>query len=101
MCLATLLHYDECWLDDAFVNTRKELEDEQMKRFKGEQDQINHMKDYIAKFGQGNSKMAKQAQSKEKTLSKMVRGGLTEKVCDYILTQHMCRCYRHITCVYC
>eukprot|EP01035_Chromulina_nebulosa_P030163 gene30163-40060_t len=38
------------------------------------------MKDYVAKFGQGNAKMARQAQSKEKTLEKMLRGGLTEKV---------------------
>lgn len=38
------------------------------------------MKEYVARFGQGNSKMAKQAQSKEKVLEKMQRGGLTEKV---------------------
>ena len=31
------------------------------------------MKDYVAKFGQGNAKMARQAQSKEKTLEKMLR----------------------------
>lgn len=68
------------FVDDTFVNTRRELEEEQSKRFKAEQDQIQHMKDYVAKFGQGNAKMARQAQSKEKTLEKMVRGGLTEKV---------------------
>lgn len=34
--------------------------------------------DYIARFGRGSN--AKQAQSKEKVLSKMVAGGLTEKV---------------------
>lgn len=65
---------------DAFVNTRTELEEEQSKRYKAEQDQIQHMKEYVARFGQGNAKMAKQAQSKEKTLAKMVRGGLTDKV---------------------
>ena len=32
------------------------------------------------RFGQGNAKMARQAQSKEKVLEKMVRSGLTEKV---------------------
>lgn len=37
------------------------------------------MKQYIAKFGHGTSKNAKQAQSKEKVLAKMVRAGLTEK----------------------
>lgn len=38
------------------------------------------MQEYIARFGHGSAKLARQAQSKEKTLSKMVRGGLTEKV---------------------
>merc|ERR1711902_226427 len=46
----------------------------------GEQDQIAHMKNYIARFGHGSAKLARQAQSKEKTLAKMVAGGLTEKV---------------------
>ena len=45
-----------------------------------EQDQIAHMKEYIARFGHGSAKLAKQAQSKEKTLAKMQAGGLTEKV---------------------
>jgi ATP-binding cassette subfamily F protein 2 len=65
---------------DSFINTRSEKEEEQTKRFKLEQDQIQHMKDYVAKFGQGNSKMAKQAQSKEKILNKMLAGGVTDKV---------------------
>merc|ERR1711953_152948 len=43
-------------------------------------DQIAHMKNYIARFGHGSAKLARQAQSKEKTLAKMVAGGLTEKV---------------------
>ena len=45
-----------------------------------EQDQISNMKEYIARFGHGSAKLARQAQSKEKTLDKMVQGGLTEKV---------------------
>lgn len=36
--------------------------------------------EYIARFGHGSAKLARQAQSKEKTLAKMVRGGLTDKV---------------------
>ena len=36
--------------------------------------------DYIARFGHGSAKLAKQAQSKEKVLAKMVASGLTEKV---------------------
>ena len=42
--------------------------------------QIASMKDYVARFGHGSAKLARQAQSKEKVLAKMVRGGLTEKV---------------------
>lgn len=37
------------------------------------------MKEYIARFGHGTAKNAKQAQSKEKVLQKMIRAGLTEK----------------------
>ena len=65
---------------DSFVKVREEKEEEQEKRYKAEQDQIKHMKQYVAKFGQGNAKMAKQAQSKEKLLDKMLKGGLTDKV---------------------
>lgn len=65
---------------DVYVKTREELEENQMKRYNWEQDQIKHMKEYIARFGHGSAKLARQAQSKEKTLAKMVRDGLTEKV---------------------
>lgn len=65
---------------DAFVRTRLELLENQAKRYQWEQDQIAHMKNYIARFGHGSAKLARQAQSKEKTLAKMVAGGLTEKV---------------------
>ena len=50
-----------------------------MKQYKWEQEQIKSMKEYIAKFGHGTAKNARQAQSKEKVLEKMVRAGLTEK----------------------
>ncbi|CAL8401465.1 ATP-binding cassette sub-family F member 2 [Gadus morhua] len=65
---------------DQYMKTREELEENQMKRFNWEQDQITHMKNYIARFGHGSAKLARQAQSKEKTLQKMVASGLTEKV---------------------
>ena len=65
---------------DTFVRTRCELMENQMKQYKWEQDQIAHMKNYIARFGHGSAKLARQAQSKEKTLAKMVAGGLTDKV---------------------
>merc|ERR1739838_1023713 len=65
---------------DVFVRTREELLENQLKQYNWEQDQIAHMKNYIARFGHGSAKLARQAQSKEKTLAKMVAGGLTEKV---------------------
>ncbi|KAJ8425952.1 hypothetical protein Cgig2_016232 [Carnegiea gigantea] len=65
---------------DQYVQTRAEVEENQMKQYKWEQEQIAHMKEYIARFGHGSAKLARQAQSKEKTLAKMERGGLTEKV---------------------
>ncbi|CAG2118378.1 unnamed protein product, partial [Medioppia subpectinata] len=65
---------------DAFVKTREELLENQMKRYNWEQSQMAHMKDYIARFGHGSAKLARQAQSKEKTLAKMVAGGLADKV---------------------
>ncbi|XP_059174746.1 ATP-binding cassette sub-family F member 2-like [Physella acuta] len=65
---------------DSYIQTRYELEENQMKKYKWEQDQIAHMKNYIARFGHGSAKLARQAQSKEKTLKKMVDSGLTERV---------------------
>jgi len=65
---------------DQFITTRAEQEENQMKAYKREQEEISHMKDYIARFGHGSAKLARQAQSKEKTLAKMVEGGLTQKV---------------------
>ncbi|XP_020285331.1 ATP-binding cassette sub-family F member 2 isoform X1 [Pseudomyrmex gracilis] len=65
---------------EAFVKTRMELLENQAKQYNWEQDQIAHMKNYIARFGHGSAKLARQAQSKEKTLAKMMAQGLTEKV---------------------
>ena len=65
---------------DTFMRTKMELDENQMKQYNWEQDQIAHMKNYIARFGHGSAKLARQAQSKEKTLAKMVANGLTEKV---------------------
>lgn len=64
---------------DQFVKTKGEKEENQMKQYNWEQDQIKSMKEYIARFGHGTSKNAKQAQSKQKVLDKMMRGGLTAK----------------------
>lgn len=81
-----IMHFDQKKLKmyggnyDIFMRTRMELDENQMKQYQWEQDQISHMKNYIARFGHGSAKLARQAQSKEKTLAKMVAGGLTEKV---------------------
>ncbi|CAJ0579134.1 unnamed protein product, partial [Mesorhabditis spiculigera] len=64
---------------DQFVKTRLELLENQVKRYNWEQSQLQHMKDYVARFGHGSAKLARQAQSKEKTMAKMIAGGLTEK----------------------
>lgn len=73
-----LLYYSGNY--DQFVKTRAELEENQMKRYQAEQNSMADMKDYIARFGHGSAKLARQAQSKEKVLAKMVAGGLTEAV---------------------
>jgi len=65
---------------DQFIKTRGEQVEAQMKQYNWEQEQIAHMKEYIARFGHGSAKLARQAQSKEKTLAKMVADGLTAKV---------------------
>eukprot|EP00979_Chaetoceros_neogracilis_P010861 scaffold2612_cov267-Chaetoceros_neogracile.AAC.54 len=54
---------------DQFIKTKSEKEESQMKRFEWEQDQLKSMKEFVAKFGHGTSKNAKQAQSKEKVIS--------------------------------
>jgi ATP-binding cassette subfamily F protein 2 len=72
---------------DQYCQTRSELEENQMKQYRWEQEQISAMKEYIARFGHGSAKLARQAQSKEKTLAKMERSGLAEKVVrDKVLT---------------
>ncbi|XP_015592300.1 ATP-binding cassette sub-family F member 2 [Cephus cinctus] len=78
---------------EAFIKTRMELLENQAKQYNWEQDQIAHMKNYIARFGHGSAKLARQAQSKEKTLAKMVAQGLTEKVTsDKILNFYFPSC---------
>ncbi|KAB7503485.1 ATP-binding cassette sub-family F member 2 [Armadillidium nasatum] len=54
--------------------------EEELKNYKRILVIISHSQNYIARFGHGSAKLARQAQSKEKTLAKMVAGGLTEKV---------------------
>jgi ATP-binding cassette subfamily F protein 2 len=72
-----LLYYDGNY--DQFCKTKSEREENQWKQYKWEQEQMKSMKDFIARFGHGTSKNAKQAQSREKVLAKMVNAGLTNK----------------------
>lgn len=65
---------------DTFVKARAEDEENQAKQYKWEQNQVKEIKQFIAKYGHGTSKMVKQAQSREKVLKKMIDAGLTEPV---------------------
>eukprot|EP01121_Diplochlamys_sp_Union-15-3_P008854 TRINITY_DN2378_c0_g2_i2.p1 TRINITY_DN2378_c0_g2~~TRINITY_DN2378_c0_g2_i2.p1 ORF type:complete len:580 (+),score=113.82 TRINITY_DN2378_c0_g2_i2:97-1836(+) len=65
---------------DTYVKSRREKEEHQTKRYQSEQAQIADIKNYIARFGHGSAKLAKQAKSRQKLLDKMVSGGLTEQV---------------------
>ena len=78
---------------DTYVTARRDREIEQNKKYEFEQEQIKHMKEYIARFGHGSSKLARQAQSKEKVLEKMYREGLTPAVStDHTLTIRFDEC---------
>lgn len=65
---------------DTYIQTRREKEENQMRQFEKEQEQVADIKSFVARFGHGTKKMAQQAQSREKLLKKMEESGLTEKV---------------------
>jgi len=65
---------------DTFIRARNESKIHQEKKYNKEQNELSKIKDYINKFGHGTAKLARQAQSREKTLNKMIQHGLTEKV---------------------
>lgn len=64
---------------DVYVQTRKENEIQQMKIYEKEQDDIKHLKHFIASCGTF-SNLVRQAKSKQKILDKMEEAGLTPKV---------------------
>jgi len=64
---------------DQFLVTKAEMEVNQMKQFKKEQDDIKHLKKFIASCGT-YANLVRQAKSKQKILDKMEEAGLTEKV---------------------
>ena len=51
-----------------------------MKLYKKEQADLAAMKEYVARFGHGSRKLAKQGKSKEKLMNKRIAEGMTEKV---------------------
>jgi len=63
---------------DRFVQTKEENRVNTMKRFKKEQDDIKHLKQFISSCGT-YSNMVKQAQSKQKIIDKMVEAGLARE----------------------
>jgi len=60
---------------DTYVKTRAELEVNQMKHYKKQQEEIKHHKDFIASCGT-YSNLVKQAKSRQKVLDKMEAEGL-------------------------
>uniref|UniRef100_A0A7S3K1Y0 ATP-dependent transporter ycf16 n=1 Tax=Aureoumbra lagunensis TaxID=44058 RepID=A0A7S3K1Y0_9STRA len=64
---------------DTFVQARREAMTEQLKRYEAEQRDLSAMKEYVARFGHGTAKLARQGKSKEKLLNKKLASGLTEK----------------------
>lgn len=66
---------------DTFEQTLDEQEENQMKRYNKEQVDMAKMKEYVARFGHGSRKLAKQGKSKEKLLNKRLAEGMTEAVC--------------------
>eukprot|EP00882_Tetradesmus_deserticola_P006325 GHRQ01006654.1.p1 GENE.GHRQ01006654.1~~GHRQ01006654.1.p1 ORF type:complete len:528 (+),score=237.91 GHRQ01006654.1:258-1841(+) len=64
---------------DTFMKTVAENEIVQMKKYQKEQEDIKHIKEFIASCGT-YANLVKQAKSKQKILDKMVEAGLTQPV---------------------
>jgi ATP-binding cassette subfamily F protein 2 len=66
---------------DQFVKTKQDLEIDQMKRYNKQQEEILHIKQFIASCGT-YSNLVRQAKSRQKVLDKMEADGLVEKVTE-------------------
>jgi len=66
---------------DQFVKTKQDLEIDQMKRYSKQQEEILHIKQFIASCGT-YSNLVRQAKSRQKILDKMEADGLVEKVVE-------------------
>jgi len=66
---------------DAFVKTKSDVEIDQMKRYHKQQEEIAHIKSFIASCGTYANKVS-QGKSRQKVLDKMEADGLIEKVVE-------------------
>ncbi|KAI0490313.1 ABC transporter ATP-binding protein ARB1 [Xylaria cf. heliscus] len=64
---------------DSYVKTRKEQEVNQMTAYKKQQEEIKHIKEFIASAGT-YANLVRQAKSRQKILDKMIADGLIEEV---------------------
>ncbi|KAI1329064.1 ABC transporter ATP-binding protein ARB1 [Xylariaceae sp. FL0255] len=64
---------------DSYVKTRKEQEINQMTAYKKQQEEIKHIKEFIASAGT-YANLVRQAKSRQKILDKMIADGLIEEV---------------------
>lgn len=64
---------------DQFVKTKQDIEIDQMKRYHKQQEEIQHIKQFIASCGT-YSNLVRQGKSRQKVLDKMEADGLVEKV---------------------
>jgi ATP-binding cassette subfamily F protein 2 len=77
---------------DTYVKTRAELEQNQAKHYEKQQDDIAHIKSFIASCGT-YSNLVRQAKSKQKIIDKMEAAGLVEKVVkDHVLSFYFPSC---------
>ncbi|KAI0017004.1 ABC transporter ATP-binding protein ARB1 [Xylariomycetidae sp. FL0641] len=64
---------------DSYMKTRKEQEINQMTAYKKQQEEIKHIKEFIASAGT-YANLVRQAKSRQKILDKMIADGLIEEV---------------------
>ncbi|KAL3314633.1 ATP-binding cassette sub- F member 2 [Cichlidogyrus casuarinus] len=65
---------------DNFVDTKDQLDEFQQREYDKQQEDIKKQKDFINRFGHGTKKMARQAQSREKNLKRMLQDNTVEAV---------------------
>jgi len=66
---------------DTFIKTKAELDANQMKAYQKQQDDIKHIKEFIASCGT-YANLVRQGKSKQKIIDKMEAAGLVEKVVE-------------------